>query len=341
MQRAAAHTMQHTGDVSIRALAAVSLTALIACSSPGSDEEPAASSSTEAITSTSPVSAAVTTTCSTTAVKGLATQLVEEIQCLKPGSLMRIDNEKGLSLGAAVFPYLQTPAAKGLLAAQKARGVTMSINSALRALPQQYLLYRWYQTGRCGIALAAKPGTSNHESALAVDVNDYTGWRATMEGKGFRWFGSADVVHFDFVGDGRVDLKGDDVRAFQRLWNRNHADDQIDVDGAYGPATEARLAKAPVGGFPIGAKCDTKEAGAPEQDAGSSDPGDVPVVPDGEEPQTDAPEAAAPVTPPPPPSTPDHAPSPQAGCNTSSSSPTTLIPLALALAGLGLRRRRR
>ena len=182
-------------------------------------------------------------------------QLVQEIQCLKPGSMKRIDGISGLSLGSAVFPYLQTPAANALIAAQKARGVTLSINSGLRALPQQYLLYRWYQTGRCGIGLAARPGTSNHETGIAVDIANNAAWRSAMNSKGFSWLGASDPVHFDYRSGGTVSMKGLSVRAFQRLWNRNNPNDTIAEDGLYGPATEARLAKSPVGGFAKGASC--------------------------------------------------------------------------------------
>ena len=33
-------------------------------------------------------------------------------------------------------------------------------------------------------------------------------------------------------------LRGADVLAFQRLWNRNHPGDAIDEDGLYGPAVD-------------------------------------------------------------------------------------------------------
>lgn len=243
-----------------RRLAVLVLFGVAACVSPtGEDaddvhEEPVGEVSS-ALSASDPVSSAVSQACSTTAVKGLATQLVEEIQCLRPNTMKKIDGTPGLALGAAVFPYLQTPAANALIAAQKARGVTMSINSGLRTLPQQYLLYRWYQTGRCGIGLAARPGTSNHESAVAVDINDNASWRTAMQGKSFRWLGSNDPVHFDYIGGGTVDLRGLSVKAFQRLWNRNNPADKIAEDGVYGPATEARLAKSPVGGFAQGASC--------------------------------------------------------------------------------------
>jgi hypothetical protein len=232
------------------------------------------------------VASAVAQSCTTTAVKGLAVQLVQEIQCLRPSTFMKIDNTPGLSLGSAVFPYLQTKAAQGLIAAQKARGTTMSINSALRTLPQQFLLYRWYQTGRCGIGLAASPGTSNHEGAIAVDINDSTGWRASMTNKGFRWLGASDPVHYDFVGGGTVDLEGLSVKAFQRLWNRNNPNDQIIEDGVFGGGTATRLAQSPVGGFAKGANCTkTTDAGT---DSGADDPPDTtpastPAIPDATE----------------------------------------------------------
>jgi hypothetical protein len=238
------------------------------------DDEPVGETSSPLV-GTDPVSAAVTGACSTTAVKALATQLVEEIQCMRPNTMKKIDGIPGLALGAAVFPYLQTPAADALINAQKARGVTMSINSGLRTLPQQYLLYRWAKSGLCGISIAAAPGTSNHESALAVDINDNAGWLTTMQSKGFTWLGTFDPVHFDYTGGGAIDLRGLSVKAFQRLWNRNHPADLIAEDGAYGPATETRLTMAPIGGFPKGATCNNPPAPPPPPpgaDAGAPDP---------------------------------------------------------------------
>ena len=250
------------------------------------ESEGAIDRTSSALAASDTVADAVAQSCTTAAVKGLAVQLVEEIQCLRPNTFMRIDNTPGLSLGSAVFPYLQTNAAQGLVAAQKARGTTMSINSALRTLPQQFLLYRWYQTGRCGIGLAASPGTSNHEGAIAVDIDDTTGWRASLTNKGFRWLGASDPVHYDFVSGGTVDLKGLSVKAFQRLWNRNHPADLLTEDGAYGGGTATRLSQSPVGGFAKGADC-TKTAGAGADggsgEAPASTPASVPVIPDATE----------------------------------------------------------
>ena len=208
-----------------------------------------------ALSDSDPVSVAIAESCTTSVVKGLSTQLLDEIQCLRPGTFASIEGLPGFELGGAVFPWLQTPAREALVAAQKQRGETMAINSALRTLPQQLLLYRWYKANRCGISLAAAPGNSNHESALAVDIQDNAAWREAMAAHDFVWLGASDPVHFDFEGEGRVDIGGLSVLAFQRLWNRNHPEDRIDEDSEYGPATEERLTKAPVGGFPKGAEC--------------------------------------------------------------------------------------
>jgi hypothetical protein len=205
-----------------------------------------------------------------------------------------------------------------LVAAQKARGTTLSINSALRTLPQQFLLYRWYQTGRCGIGLAASPGTSNHEGGIAVDIDDSAGWRASMTAKDFRWLGASDPVHYDFIGGGTVDLRGLSVKAFQRLWNRNHPGETIPEDGAYGAATADKLARSPVGGFAKGASCTNSkpDAGAPAKGDGGGDPpmGDVPVVPDADEPSSDARPVAAPAPSAGPALAPSPAPAEGGGC---------------------------
>ncbi len=223
-----------------------------------------------ALSDADPVSAAIAESCTTSVVKGLSTQLLDEIQCLRPGTFASIDRLAGFELGEAVFPWLQTPAREALVAAQKQRGTTMAINSALRTLPQQLLLYRWYRAGRCGISLAASPGQSNHESALAVDIQDNSGWREAMAANDFVWLGASDPVHFDFEGDGRIDINGLSVLAFQRLWNRNHPEDTIEEDSEYGPATEDRLTKAPVGGFPKGADCTAPGTSDPRPGGSSS-----------------------------------------------------------------------
>ncbi len=213
--------------------------------------------------------------CSTAAARPLAQQLVDEIDCMQPGVLVRIPDEPQLTLASAVFPFIQRPAVPLLLRVLAERpGVGLGVNSMLRTLPQQYMLHRWYQNGQCGISLAAAPGTSNHETGTALDINDNAAWRAAFEAHGFRWLGASDPVHFDYVGPGAMDLRGASVLAFQRLWNRNHPEDPIAEDGDYGPMTEARVAASPSQGFPTGAVCS-----APAPDAALAP--DAPAARDG------------------------------------------------------------
>lgn len=202
------------------------------------------------------VGEAINSGCSTSSVKGLSQQIIEQGQCIEPAAFVELPAQPNLSLGAAVFPFLEAPAKDALVAALKSKsGTSMTINSMLRTVAQQYLLYQWYLDGSCGISLAATPGNSNHETGLALDVSQYATWQSALEANGFKWLGANDVVHFDYVGPGAKSYKGLDVLAFQMLWNKNHPNDLIDEDGVYGPQTGSRLAQSPAGGFAVGADC--------------------------------------------------------------------------------------
>jgi hypothetical protein len=77
--------------------------------------------------------------------------------------------------------------------------------------------------------------------------------------------GKKDRWHFDYVGKTREEkenakrlaetVAGLDVKAFQRLWNRNHPDEKIPEDGEFEKPTEAALRRTPVQGFTVGASC--------------------------------------------------------------------------------------
>lgn len=190
--------------------------------------------------------------CTTAAVRGLSDQIVAEMNCIKSGLMTNITGFNVSLSSAAALPYLQNPAASALSRATSGRS-RLSLNSTLRTVAQQWILYHWYQTGRCGVALAAKPGTSNHEDGLAFDTSSYSSWKSILSGYSYRWLGSSDPVHFDYVGSGGVEPKG--VLAFQRLWNKNNPGDRIGEDGVYGPQTEARIKKSPRTGFASGATC--------------------------------------------------------------------------------------
>lgn len=188
--------------------------------------------------------------CTTAGIRGLSDQIVAEINCIKSGLFSRIDHPNITRSSDAALPFLQTPAANDLKRAAATGAITL--NSTLRTTPQQWILYYWYQKGRCGVSLAAKPGNSNHEDGLAVDVDNWSTWKPKLPTYGFTWLGSSDQVHFDHR-TGGVDAPA--VLAFQRLWNKNNPTDKIAADGAYGPQTEARIKKSPRGGFAGGPTC--------------------------------------------------------------------------------------
>lgn len=194
----------------------------------------------------------VDTTCSTEGVVQLSKQIAREVDCLMPGQLLEIPEGDGLVFtGGAVLPYFGEQAGQDLLAAA-AEGEIL-LTSAYRSVAQQYLIVRWFQDGRCGITAAAEPGQSNHESGRAIDVSNWAERVAILDAHGWEHTVPGDEVHFDHLAS--PDLRGSDVLAFQRLWNRNHPEDPIDEDGDWGPMTEARLAESPAEGFPIGESC--------------------------------------------------------------------------------------
>jgi hypothetical protein len=202
------------------------------------------------------VERAAARSCSTAQVDGLSRQIVAESRCLEPNAFARVPARRNLESAGHVFLFLDAPARDHLLRVLDAHpNRTMKVHSALRTVAQQYLLSRWAAGKRCGIQLATRPGQSNHETGLALDVAAHAAWRPALESEGFRWLGAIDRVHFDFVGPGATHHDGLDIHAFQRLWNRNHPEDTISETGHYDGATEQRLKKSPAAGFPLGARC--------------------------------------------------------------------------------------
>jgi hypothetical protein len=233
---------------------------------------------------------AVASSCSTGAVLGISNQIVAQVNCLRPNTLAEIPARPNLTRSANTFAFMQPPARDALVRALDANtGMTLGINSMLRTVAQQYLLYAWYMAGRCSIMLAARPGGSNHESGLALDTSQYAAWETALEAQGFTWFGSSDVVHFDYTGPGTIDLRPVGIRGFQRLWNVNNPADTIVEDGIYGPNTESRLQQSPANGFSTPAPCGAPpdagtadarppDAGSPPPDSASSDAGGTDVA---------------------------------------------------------------
>jgi hypothetical protein len=191
------------------------------------------------------------TGCSTAVVIGLSAQIAQQASC-DNHSWVSFAGTPNITLASnAVLPYLTQDAAADLEAV--AANNSLDVTSALRTLAQQFLLYEWYEQGNCGITAAATVGNSNHEGGRAVDLSNYDERISAMANHGWAHDVPGDPVHFDHTAS--TDDRSQDTRAFQELWNANNPNDQIGIDGDYGPQTEARLKAAPATGFAIGASC--------------------------------------------------------------------------------------
>jgi hypothetical protein len=203
------------------------------------------------------VQQAAVESCTTASVDGLSRQIIAQARCIKPNAFVPLPSRPNLTIASQVFPYLELEARDQLLKALDAKPkVKMTINSALRTVAQQYLVWRWSATKRCGVPLATPPGESNHEIGIALDIAEAGTWRPALEAQQFKWLGASDRVHFDYKGEkSSPSGTATDVLAFQKLWNRNHPTDKINEDGRYSPAVEQRLRQAPPDGFELGPSC--------------------------------------------------------------------------------------
>jgi hypothetical protein len=202
------------------------------------------------------VQQAAVDSCTTASVDGLSRQIIAQARCLKPNAFVPLPSRPNLVIASQVFPYLELEARDHLLKAVDARPkLKMTVNSALRTLAQQYLVWRWSASKRCGVPLATPPGESNHEVGVALDIAEAGSWRPLLEAQDFKWLGASDRVHFDYKGSAATPGSSTDVLAFQKLWNRNHPTDKINEDGRYSPNVEQRLKQAPPDGFKLGPSC--------------------------------------------------------------------------------------
>ncbi|NEO02010.1 MAG: hypothetical protein F6K50_43530 [Moorea sp. SIO3I7] len=187
--------------------------------------------------------------CLTSPVRGLDQQLINQLNVVRPKSLVSFE-DLNVQIGTATWPYLQPAAKQALQQAIDERGKTLFVASAYRTIAQQLVLWNHYRNQRCSIRGAARPPESNHQSGLALDIPDYQDWRPFLEKHGWQWDGPKDRPHFDYVGANTIDIRADSVLAFQQLWNLNNPTDRIKENGMFDAETELRLNNSPVDGFP-------------------------------------------------------------------------------------------
>lgn len=74
-------------------------------------------------------------------------------------------------------------------------GEPIIVNSGFRSFADQQRLYNNRANNPYPVA---KPGTSAHETGLALDIQNYEKARPFLEKHGFSWYGVKDPVHFTF-----------------------------------------------------------------------------------------------------------------------------------------------
>jgi N-acetylmuramoyl-L-alanine amidase len=194
--------------------------------------------------------------CSTAALRPLNNQILEillsAVNTAEETNLVPCDDIPLLQMvGGSTIPLLQPAARTSLQHAIEHKNQQLNLRHAFRTIAQQYVLREW--VGQCGITSARKPGKSDHERGLAIDIDDHSVWRNVLQNNGWHWAGDGDPGHFNYVGDDvNPDVLSENVLAFQVLWNRNNPTDPIDQDGVYGDIqTGPRLRISPIEGFPV------------------------------------------------------------------------------------------
>ncbi len=196
--------------------------------------------------------------CSTAGLRKLNDQIVEvllaAVNTEEETNLVPCDDIPLLRvIGNSTIPLLQPAARASLQRVIEQKDRHLDLIHAYRTIAQQFVLLQWKLRGKCGITQARKPGTSDHERGIAIDIDDFDVWKSTLQSNGWAWAGPGDRGHFRFTGDGvNPGVITESVRAFQILWNRNNPNDPIDEDGIFGDVqTGPRLLRSPVDGFPI------------------------------------------------------------------------------------------
>jgi hypothetical protein len=190
------------------------------------------------------------TNCSTSGVAGLARQIADVLFAGLPQDQV-IDVSPHVTLaGGSTLPFLQKEAGEALIAAINEKGERPRLVHAVRVLPQQYAVFYWYTHGKkCGVILAASPGTSPHERGIAIDIENHGEWISVLKNHNWKWRGTDDPPHFNYKGPQDPDFGREGIRAFQKLWNQHNPNDTIAEDGSYGPKTQAKLEASPIEGF--------------------------------------------------------------------------------------------
>ena len=140
--------------------------------------------------------------------------------------------------------WLRDDAAAAFDAAEAKYGI-FSVNSAGRTqAEQQNLINRWNQGGKYNrppylYQPASPASSSNHvkSGGIAIDIQNWDRFNDICGEFGFKWWGSSDVVHFDFLGWNGGQAAFNQTVQDQQNWLRTARGEQIQADGRKGPIT--------------------------------------------------------------------------------------------------------
>ena len=173
----------------------------------------------------------------------------QEFSCIDDTDVVR-------PASSAALPCWQAPASASIRRITAAKNDFMTISSGLRTPVQQMMLYIHKERGVCNQRNpVARPGRSNHNGGMAMDISSYNYWKADLRAAGWRWGVPkngrlTDLVHFTYTA-GNSNARALMLKAFQRLWNINQTNDRfkLEEDGGYGTNTRAALEASPADGF--------------------------------------------------------------------------------------------
>ncbi len=187
------------------------------------------------------------------------------INCVQPGTLADLPDDNWQMLDPRRPALVDARAVDDLIAASRERDVPLVIRWAYRDVALQHLFYLWTLDG-CDYA--ARPGRSNHQDGLAVDLDRPGAWRDEMRAHGWVDNLPNDRPHFNYVRAEDVGLGPLSLVAFQALWNLNVPHRALALNGEYDAATAQALSDSPLRGF--GWSLCEDEAGRPPPTVGQA-----------------------------------------------------------------------
>eukprot|EP00118_Oscarella_pearsei_P021009 m.233549 g.233549 ORF g.233549 m.233549 type:complete len:2254 (+) comp40090_c2_seq1:205-6966(+) len=198
--------------------------------------------------------------CSLSSTRGITNQIFHQFYCDNDNALADISSYPQLCIKSSVIPYLQIDAAKSLkrLLDDDRSKKSLTISSAIRSLPDQYVLSQWQKQGACRqINRVDFPGKSDYMEGVVVDVRQFNQFKLNGSQYGFSWAGNATDNRFTFKGSrlNTVEVQNGMIESFQKLWNLNNPLDTIAVNGQWNNLTATKLSESPLQGFPISPSC--------------------------------------------------------------------------------------